>query len=217
MKSLLLPILAFAAASLTSHGAIVITEVMSSSGHPSGTSNDDWFEVTNTGASAVDITGWSWDDNGFTSGAATFGSLTSIPAGQSVIITEETIGAEAGFISSWGISGITVVNLGSGVFQGLGAGVAGDSVAIYNNLGVEVTRVTFGQATTGRTFEWDQNGNSLGTSIAGENGAFVAANNGAGGTGTAVGSPGVSVIPEPSAALLSGIAALGLALRRRRN
>src|SRR4051812_36455368 len=52
----------FGGVAASAHGALVITEVMSSSG-TGGTS--DWFEVTNTGPAAVDITGYKMDDNSF--------------------------------------------------------------------------------------------------------------------------------------------------------
>ena len=49
----------------------------------------DWFEVTNTGASPVDITGWKMDDNSnaFASAVAVRG-VTSIPAGKSAVFLE---------------------------------------------------------------------------------------------------------------------------------
>jgi len=209
-----------AVSALSSHAAIVITEVMSSSAHSGSgnTSNGDWFELTNTGGSAVNITGWSWDDNSFTPGSATFGGITSIAAGQSIIFTEETLGAEAAWISDWGLSGVTVVNLGGTVFQGLGA--PGDSVRIYDNLNATVASVTFGASTAGFSFAWDTNGNSLGLSAISQNGAFQAAFDGktsGEGPGIDIGSPGFAAIPEPSTyAALAGFAMLGIALNRRR-
>jgi hypothetical protein len=208
---------ALGCASSAAHAAIVITEVMSSSAHSGGTNNGDWFELTNTGGSAVDITGWSWDDNTNTAGSANFGGLTSIAAGQSVIFTEETVGAEASWISAWGLSGVTVVNLGSSVFQGLGAL---DSVNIYDASNALVSSVTLTAATAGFSFEWDTSGQSLGLSVVGENGAFRAVSNGQTtglGAGVDVGSPGFAAVPEPATfAVFAGAAALGIALSRRR-
>ncbi len=201
----------------SSSAALVITEVMSSSAHAGGTNNGDWFELTNTGPLALNITGWSWDDNSNTAGSATFGGYTSFAAGQSVIFSEETVGAEAAWITDWGITGVTVVNLGNGAFQGLGAG--GDAVNIYNASNVLVASVTFGSATTGFSFEWDTLGNSLGLSAIGQKGAFQAAENGqtaGAGPGVDVGSPGVAV-PEPAAAMLLASAGMMLwVLRRKR-
>jgi MYXO-CTERM domain-containing protein len=87
-----------------------------------------------------------------------------------------------------------------------------------------VAAVTFGAATTGKTFEWDTSGNPLGLSVTGENGAFTALLDGNDGTadtnpalygpGSDVGSPGTAV-PEPAAGLL-GMLGLAAILRRRR-
>jgi hypothetical protein len=199
---------------------ILVTEVMSSSAHPSdGTANDDWFELTNTGLSSIDITGWSWDDDSHTAGSANFGSLTSIGAGQSVIITGEAKGTEAAWLTDWGISGVTVVALGNATFQAFGAN--GDQVNIYNSSNALVTSVSFGIATQGSSFAWDAGGNSLGISVVGQNGAFKAVLNGgnaAPGPGQDIGSPGyVSPVPEPGTVALLG-AGVGLVLygfRRR--
>ncbi len=53
----------------------------------------DWFEVTNTGAGTVDITGWKMDDNSnaFASAVALRG-VTSIPAGKSAVFLEGACG-----------------------------------------------------------------------------------------------------------------------------
>lgn len=209
-------------AALTHTGAqaaIVITEVMSSSAHTAGTNNGDWFELTNTGLSAVNITGWSWDDadNVANPDQGTFGGITSIGAGQSIVFTAETLGEEAAWITDWGLSGVTVVNLGGGIFQNFSSTITGDALYIYDNNDALVTSVTFGLATTGSTFEWDTNGNTLGLSIIGQNGAFQAVENGQtanAGSGLDIGSPGFA-IPEPSTALLGAFGLLAL-LRRRR-
>ena len=213
MKTTFAVLFAVSALAAQSQAAIVITEVMSSTAHPGGTNNGDWFELTNTGIAAVDISGWHWDDNTFTNGTtpeAVFGGITSIAAGKSIIFTEETVGAEAGWTTSWGITGVTVVNLGSSVFQGLGAG--GDSVRVYDASNTLVSGVTFGASSTGFTFEWDVNGNYLGISSLSNSYDFKAATNGATspGPGVDVGSPGVAVVPEPTSALVLGLSLVTL-------
>ena len=68
--------------------SLVISEVA-----PWGSGNSpyaaDWFEVTNTGASAVNLTGWKVDDNSnaFAS-AVVLNGVTSIAPGESVIFIE---------------------------------------------------------------------------------------------------------------------------------
>lgn len=205
-------------------GGLVITEVMSSSAHGGGTNNADWWELTNTGPGAVNLTGYTWNDNNGTPiggtappGPATFGAITSIAAGETIVISEETIGAEASFRSDWSIPGsIQLVNLGAGVVPGLSSTT--DSIVIYDNSNAVVTSVTFLAATSGFSFEWDTAGNSLALSVAGQNGAYTATSNGQTtglGPGVDVGSPGIAV-PEPAGlASLGLVAALGIARRRR--
>lgn len=210
----------------TTRGGLVITEVMSSSIHGGGTSNADWWELTNTGPGAVNLTGYTWNDNNGTPigvtpppGPATFGAITSIAAGETIVITEETIGAEASFRSDWSIPGIIqLVNLAAGVVPGLSSTT--DAIVVYDNANAVVASVTFGAATTGKSFEWDTLGNSLGLSVAGENGAYVATSNGQTvglGPGVDVGSPGITV-PEPTGlALVAMSLAAPLMARRRRS
>lgn len=68
--------------------SVSITEV-----HPSGSGNGtyaaDWFEITNTGATPLDIAGWRVDDdsNAFGSSVALRG-VTTIPAGRSAVFFE---------------------------------------------------------------------------------------------------------------------------------
>jgi hypothetical protein len=192
-----------------SHADLVITEAMSSSSHTATAADGDWWELYNSGSSAVDLTGYSWDDNTATAGSASFGSLTSIGADQAIIICQETKGAEAAWETLWGISGVTVINLGNKEFQNLGS--SGDEVHVYNASSVEVASVSFGTATTGHSFEWDSAGNYLGISVLGENGAFQATADAGGGPDIA--SPGVVVtaVPEPgmsSLLLLGGFLAV---------
>jgi hypothetical protein len=60
---------------------VAITEVMSSS-----ELTEDWFEITNFGSSAVDLTGYFWDDDGPTGNdGALFGNV-SIDAGESIVL-----------------------------------------------------------------------------------------------------------------------------------
>lgn len=202
---------------------LVITEVMSSSGNPAGPANGDWWELTNTGASEIDLENYYWDDTGaIPNDGALFPAIT-IVAGQSLVIVDESLANLAGFIAAWG-GGFTAVSSesfgGPNPFSGLSS--SGDQVRLWdedpiaNPLAILVAQVTFGAATSGFSFEWDRAGNSLGLSVAGENGAFVAPGNGVGGAGTNVGSPGVAPIPEPSTFIVLACVAGAATLRRRK-
>lgn len=216
----LLGAVALVAAGLTSTSAqLIISEV-----HPTGSSASttyaaDWFEVSNLGASAVDLTGWKIDDSTPTfASAVALRGVTSIAPGQSVIFlegkadgsTDATI--SAAFQSAWFGSSVPA-GLTLGFYGGSGVGLSsgGDAVNLFNSGGTIVVGITFGAATTGVTFD-----NSAGLSgaisqlsVAGVNGAF---NSVAGGE---VGSPGVVTVPEPAAASLLGLGLTGLLLLRR--
>ncbi len=150
---------------------LIISEVTpwSSGNSPYGA---DWFEVTNTGAVAVDLTGYRVDDssNSFASAIALNG-VPSIAPGQSVIFLEGTAATAEAFKSFWG------VNVPVGTYSGGGIGLStdGDAVNLFNPAEQRVTGVTFGASTTFFTFD-----NSAGVtgaisalSVAGRNGAYT--------------------------------------------
>ena len=177
--------------------------------------NGDWWELFNSGASDIDLTGYSWDDNSATAGSADFNNVT-IAAGTYLIVCQETIGAEQAWREVWGIAAsVPVINLGNTEFQNFGS--TGDEVHLYSPALVELAAVTFGAATIGFSFEWDNAGTSLGLSVIGENGAFQATASGGGVTGPDVGSPGTgAAIPEPGTAALLVLGAAALLRRRSR-
>ncbi len=119
-----LPALATVALTLGSVGAsaaVAITEVApwSSGNSPVGA---DWFELTNTGAAALDITGWSMDDSSATPGVAPLAGIGSIAAGQSVIFIEGDATTAAAFVSTWfGASAPAGFQIGS--YHGSGVGL----------------------------------------------------------------------------------------------
>ena len=208
MKSSALGALAVVASASAS---IRITEVMSSSG-TGGT--EDWFEVTNYGSSAVDITGWRMDDSSFSFGASVaLQGITSIAAGQSVIFVEGNAAGVAGFTSFWGgLSGVSV-----GYYSGSGVGFSsgGDGVVLFNATGTETTdRANFGAATGGSSFYFDLAPNNVGiVSTVGTIGTQLTFAT----TGSVVniGSLGTAIaIPAPGALAL--LAAAGAVSRRRR-
>ena len=194
----------------SSRADLIITEVMASSSHTNTVANGDWWELHNTGVSAVDLTFYSWDDNTVTPGTADFNGLT-INAGESIIICQETLGQEAAWLTAWGLGGVTVINLGNTEFQNFSS--AGDEIHLYDPTSNQVASVTFGVATAGASFEWDTSGASLGVSVNGENGAFVADISAGGGPD--IGSPGTA-IPEPATLALLSLSGALLCGRRFR-
>ncbi|HEX3357257.1 MAG TPA: lamin tail domain-containing protein [Tepidisphaeraceae bacterium] len=229
-KAILASVLAlFSAAS--SRAAIIISEV-----DPTGSSNSsykaDWFELTNTGASDQDITGWKMDDNSQSSASAVaIRGITSIPAGGSVVFIEDGAATnaandptiEGAFETAWFGSNVPTGFLigaygGSGV--GLGGSPPGDQVNIFNASGTQITGVSFGAAANSPQGTSYDNAAGIGDvttpppaistlSVAGTNGAFLSSD------GKETGSPGTTV-PEPASLTLLAGATL-LLIRRRRS
>jgi uncharacterized protein YjiK len=161
----------------------------------------DWFEVTNTKAVAVDITGWKIDDNSQTPiGAAALNGITSINPGESVIFIEtiDLAGKTTAFLSNWfGTNPPAGLRIGSYSGSG-GLGTGGDQVNLYNATSATAqTSVLFGASPAAApftTFDNSAGRNSLVTPITqfsavGVNGAFVAVNN-----ATEIGSPGTFIL-----------------------
>jgi hypothetical protein len=193
------------------HADLVVTEVMSSSSHTNSQANGDWWELYNSGPLAIDLTGYSWDDNTATAGSADFNGAT-IGAGQAIIICQENVGSEQAWLDAWGLSGVTVINLGNSEFQNFSG--SGDEVHVYNPSLLEIAAVSFETATTGHSFVWNSAGVSLGLSVLDVDGAFQATE--LAGGGPDIGSPGyASVVPEPGVMALLAMGAFGVAAGRR--
>jgi len=176
-------------ASAQAQAVLRITEAMSSSG-TGGTA--DWFEVTNYGTAAADITGFKMDDDSFDfTRAVLLNGVTTIAPGESVVFVEGAPSTVAAFRTFWGFA--ESVQVGSYTGSGVSFSSGGDGVVIFNAANSEVTRVTFSAATTGRSFYYVYNaaGTMLSTgspvSTPGSLGAFTSANP----LGN-VGSPGIS-------------------------
>lgn len=204
---------AFSAAS----GQVRITEVAPwASG--SAPYASDWFELTNIGPATLDITGWRMDDNSnsFASSVALTG-IASIAPGESVLFLEVT-SANQNFLTNW-FGGSVPAGLQIGNFSGTGIGLStsGDAVNIFNSGGVLQANVTFGASDAVAPFQTFDNAAGLNNtaisqlSVAGVNGAFVAANN-----ANEIGSPAAVPEPQTYAFVLAGGALLGAFMRMRR-
>lgn len=172
---------------------LLVTEVApwSSSNSPLAA---DWFEVTNVGSAAVNITGWKVDDssNAFAT-AITLNGITSIAPGESVIFVEGTVTTAASFKTNWfGVS--PPVGLQVGFYSGSGIGLStnGDAVNLFNAFGVRHSGASFGAADSSSPYQTFDNTAAVNDavlsllSIPGVNAAFFAANT------AEIGSPGYS-------------------------
>jgi phosphodiesterase/alkaline phosphatase D-like protein/uncharacterized protein YjiK/2',3'-cyclic-nucleotide 2'-phosphodiesterase (5'-nucleotidase family) len=190
--------------------AIIISEFAPWSSSNSPVIGADWFEVTNTTTSAIDITGWKVDDNSnsFASSVALTG-ITSIAPGESVIFLESSTAnpastVVANFKSVWFGANVPA-GLQVGTYQGSGIGLSssGDALNLYNASGVLQANVTFGASPSAApyaTFDNTAGVNSAAVtqlSVAGARGAFFATN------GSEIGSPGYA---QPALLVVSEIA-----------
>jgi uncharacterized protein YjiK len=151
----------------------------------------DWWEVTNTGTQAVDLTGYKMDDNSnaFANAVALTGVSTIAP-GQSAIFVEGSATTANAFKASWFPDGAPAgFAIGSYSGSGVGLSTDGDAVNLFDAAGKRIAGVSFGASTSGFTFD---NPTGLATvtalSVAGRNGAVK--------VGAETGSPGRIATPH---------------------
>ena len=210
---------AFCGAAQAASNGVAITEWMYQGNGAGGLG--EFVELTNLGTTAVDFTGWSFDDNTRAAGSQSLSAFGSVAAGESVIITELSASA---FRSDWSLSALVkVISIGGS--NNLGRS---DEINIYNASSALIDRLTYNDQVAGpRT-----NG------VSGEPGsaAVIGANNAAlwnlstvGDSEHAytsslgeIGSPGqtayaVAAVPEPDtyALMLAGLGLVGFVARRR--
>ena len=188
----------------------------------------DWFELTNTGSSPIDITGWKVDDESESPiGAVALRGVTSIAAGGSVVFLEGVANGSTdtalgtAFKSAW-FGGSVPSGFTLGFYGGSGVELSStfDAVNIYNGSKVIQAQVRFATSSAGSPFlTFDNNALIDGATLSalssvGSNGAFASADSTP--TTTYVGSPGFAPVPEPeSYALVTGVAAAAFCAGRR--
>ena len=204
------------------NAALLITEVAPWASGNAPLYATDWFELTNTGTSALNISGWQMDDSSNGSAKVALTGISSIAAGESVIFTENA--ATAAFLNTWfGASAPAGLQIGNYTGSGVGLNNGGDAVNIYNSVAngsVLQANVTFGASDALAPYQTFDNAAGLNNaaistlSVAGVNGAFVALND-----INEIGSPGkiAAAIPEPETyvMLLAGLGFMGFASRKR--
>lgn len=151
---LLLPALA-----LSLSAQLRITEVMSNSNHSDTAANGDWFEITNTGAAAVNIAGYSFDDDDRNAGASGGFPPYVLQSGASMVVLNDA--PDTTFRSLWNLDLSIRVITKSEISNFPGLGSAGDEVNLFNNSGGLVDRFTFGAATAGFSFAKYNDGQSV--------------------------------------------------------
>lgn len=216
LKTLAVAAALAAAFTAPAQAQVRITEVApwSSGNSPVGA---DWFEVTNFGNAAVNITGWKFDDaSGLFGSSVALNGVTSIAAGKSVIFVEGNAATTTAFINNW-FNGTAPAGFAIGSYSGSGIGLStnGDAVNLFNADGVLQTRVGFGASAAVGPFATFDNAAGLDNvtlssfSVAGMHGAYAV------NAGMEIGSPSAVPEPETYALLLAGLAVIGGIARRR--
>ncbi len=189
--------LALCVAGQTAFGALVITEAVPSPGGANTVLQQmDWWELTNTGPSAVSLDGFEWIARDVTNNnTAVFPNGISVASGESIIILRDGTSsgsipfqptAEAEFRSDWGLAPSVQILMentftGLALFSGLGS--TSELIHLYDGppptLGTAnlLASAPEGIAATGVSFEWGTDtGGSMGRlSVGGQNGAITLA------------------------------------------
>ncbi|MEO8458967.1 MAG: lamin tail domain-containing protein [Dokdonella sp.] len=102
----------------------------------------EFVEFTNVGAAAVDMTGWSFDDNHRLPGAINLTTFGTVAAGESVILTDAS--TAAAFRTAWTLC--DAVKVIAGNTEGLGRA---DEINLYDAQQQLVDRLTYDDQTLG--------------------------------------------------------------------
>jgi hypothetical protein len=96
----------------------------------------EWVELTNVGSAAVDLTGWSFDDDSALVGVFPLTGFGVVAPGESVVFTESTVDS---FRTAWGLC--SSAKLLGGYTNNLGRA---DQINIFDAAGVLVDRLNYG-------------------------------------------------------------------------
>lgn len=178
----------------------------------------EFVEFTNFGSTAIDLTGWSFDDNTRTAGSENLSGFGIIASGESVLFSEATAAA---FRTAWNLS--SSVKVIGGSLNNLGRS---DEINLYDSSNTLVDRLTFNDQGTGtvkgpRTQGISGEAGSLAAigvndasqwklSVVGDSeSAYASVGGDIGSPGKTFLAPHISAVPLPAAAWLLGSGLLG--------
>jgi len=152
--------------------SIYVSEIMAGSNATAW--NADWFEITNYGDSAVDLSGFSWDDESGISGTSVFPSVT-LAAGEALVVWDDVAANEDSLLVSWKLNPGDVQVISSDELTGNFPSLSqnGDGVYLYDAMGIEITNSIYASATAGVTVEFDTTGAFTADAVDGVNGAYT--------------------------------------------
>ena len=181
-----------------------ISEIMA--GSNSTAYNADWFEIHNYGDSAVDLNGYSWDDESEIAGTSTFPAVTIQP-GEAIVVLDDVAANKDAFLAEWKLyaGSVTIVANDelTGSFPSLSQN--GDAVFLYDANGAEMASGVYSAATAGFAVEFDTTGAFLGDAVDGTNGAYTSLEGDVGSPGNLTPNTGVdeasvisNIYPNPT-------------------
>ena len=187
---------------------LAVTEIMANSNDVDAAISPDWFEITNYGTTAINLAGFSWDDNTNVAGTSVFPSINVAP-GEALVIWSGTAANEAAFRTRWIMHPSTQIVLASqltGAFQNLSS--SADAVVLYDTsaTAVEICNAIYNSTLAGKSVEFDTaNAVLLGNAAVGVRGAWASLGNDVGSPGNRNtiglnenGLAGVRVYPNPA-------------------
>jgi hypothetical protein len=95
----------------------------------------EFVEFTNVDINPIDMTGWSYDDDGAVPGTVDLSAFGVVAPGESVILAEDDA---AVFEADWGLSGVSIIG---GNTTNLGRA---DQVNLFDSGGALADRITYG-------------------------------------------------------------------------
>jgi immunoglobulin I-set domain protein/Ig-like domain-containing protein len=187
MKRLLLTGLITVLGLLSSRAQLAITEAMSSASTNLGTAlvvqGPDFWELSNFGTNAIDLSGYIFNDSDATRGGDANSSTLSgvtIAAGESIILVQSgtPVVTRDDFINWWGATNLPP-NLQVLFYTGNGLSGSGDSLVLWAPTATSdadyVDRADFGEALRGHSFTYNPTNGIFGIiSSNGVGGAFKA-------------------------------------------
>lgn len=164
-------LLALGLATVAAPAQLAITETLSSASTNLGVAvveqGPDYWELSNFGSSAIDLSGYRFNDADATLGgdanSSTLQGITIAP-GESIVLVQSgttVVTDRDSFIAWWGATNVPA-NLQVLFYSGNGQSSSGDSIVLWDATATSdaeyVDRADFGEAVRGRSFTYDTNG-----------------------------------------------------------